>query len=126
MIRRVIAAVLLAAIGCGFYFWSHTKNDTIHSLNAMLDTLSVEIDQSNVQGAMTTVENIRQFYTDRQDIFYFTTNHEFINDLSDYVSEIEVGLKHNDISRTETAIAYLRNHINDFLNDNKISLTNII
>lgn len=126
MLRRVIALLLLAAIGCGFYYWSHEKNETVSSLNVLIERLSNEVDSNDLQSAQKSTDEIKQIFEEKQDLFNITNNHEFINTLSDYVSEIEVAIKNDDKSRLETAIAYLKNHINDFYNDSKIKLSNII
>lgn len=126
MLRRVIAALLLTMIGCGFYFWSHAKTDTVNNLNELIGKLSTEVDNGNLAAAQSITEEIKQVYDDKQELFNYVNNHEFMNTVSDYIAEIEVGIKNKDISRLETAIAYLQNHINDFYNDSKLKLSNII
>lgn len=126
MLRRTIAALLLAMIGCGFYFWSQAKTNTVNDLNALIDKLTAEVDRDDFNSALTTAAEIKRVYEDKHELFNYVHDHEFMNTISDYVAEIEVAINNQDMSRLETAIAYLKNHINDFYNDSQIKLINII
>lgn len=125
MLRRTIAVLLLAAIGCGFYYWSYLKKDFTTSMDGLIDELSEQVSVGNTDEAQNTIDAMKDLYSSKEDTFNMFANHEFINSLSDYVVSIEASLKSGDVSLLNESLALLKNHVDGFYKDNKISLSNI-
>lgn len=126
MLRRLIALMLLAAMGFGFYYWSYVKKDFNETVNSLIDELSIQVDANETENAKATVGKIKDIYSDKESIYSMLTDHEFLNVFSDHVSEIESAMKTGDHPRLDTAIITLKNHVNDFYKDNKVSLSTIL
>ena len=126
MKKALICLVLLGIILSSLTYWHIIRTDTLTSMLDTIDTISENVMKEDYDNALAITKNMESDFKTKEKVWKVFVDHEFSNDLDGHIAELKTCITFKDKLRTMLAIDRLRNHIEEFYDNNRLTLTNIL
>lgn len=126
MKKALICLVLLGIILSSLTYWHIVRTDTLTSMLDTIDTISENVMKDDYESALSLTQDMEYHFKSKENVWKIFVDHEFSNNLDGYIDELKTCITFKDKLRTMLAIDKLENHIKEFYENNKLTLTNIL